>query len=250
MVARATNKRIVAQIVWSTIKCDKVLCAADSFELRRWGFTSGLASYAAAYATGLLLARRLLKQIGLDTLYAGQTKVDGAYFNVEDDVKDKKPFKAILDVGLVRTSTGNRVFGVLKGACDGGINVPHSETRFPGYVRSGEEGEANKYVPENHKSRIFGKHIDSYMKKLKEQSSEAYHKQFSMWDKTLKAAHVDSVEKLMTKVHAEIRKNPDRAAPKKHDTSKRDHKKFYPTRLTVAQRQENVRRKFQIAAAK
>lgn len=85
-----------------------------------------MASYASAYATGLLLARRLLKQVNLDSLYEGQTQVSGEYYNVDDHKKDeKRPFKAVLDSGLVRTSTGNRVFGVLKGACDGGINVPH-----------------------------------------------------------------------------------------------------------------------------
>jgi large subunit ribosomal protein L5e len=186
------------------------------------------------------LARRLLKQIGLDTIYAGQTKVDGAYFNVEDDVKDRKPFKAVLDAGLVRTTTGNRVFGVLKGACDGGINVPHSETRFPGQTRATEDGESSKYVPEDHKARIFGKHIDTYMKLLKETGAEAYKKQFSQWDATLKAAKVETVEKLITKVHAEIRKNPDRKAPKENKAPKRDHKKYYPNRLTVAQRKANV----------
>ena len=69
-----------------------------------------------------------------------------------------------MDSGLVRTSTGNRVFGVLKGACDGGINVPHSETRFPGYHKAefsgyrkaDEKGEESKYVPEEHKARIYG----------------------------------------------------------------------------------------------
>lgn len=249
LVARATNTRIIAQIVYATLKCDRVLCAADSYELKRFGVTTGLSSYAAAYATGLLLARRLLKQIGLDAMYAGQVKVDGAYFNVEEDVKDKKPFKAVLDAGLVRTTTGNRVFGVLKGACDGGINVPHSETRFPGFVRAEEEGEQDKYQPELHKARIFGKHIDSYMKFLKEQGTEAYQKQFSKWDKALKDAKVDSVEKLFTKVHAEIRKNPERVkSTKKNDKPKREHKKFYPTKLTPAQRKENVKTKFQIAS--
>jgi large subunit ribosomal protein L5e len=93
----------------------------------------------------------------------------------------------------VRTTTGNRVFGVLKGACDGGINIPHSETRFPGQRSANDEGETAKYVPEDHKSRIFGKHIDTYMKLLKEAGAESYKKQFSQWDATLKAAKVDSV---------------------------------------------------------
>merc|ERR1712166_610457 len=58
-------------------------------------------------------------------------------FNVDDDVDDDKiPFKALLDVGLQRTTTGARIFGVLKGACDGGINVPHKTKRFPGYSRA------------------------------------------------------------------------------------------------------------------
>ena len=33
----------------------------------------------------------------------------------------------------MRTSSGARVFGVLKGAVDGGLDIPHSNKRFPGY---------------------------------------------------------------------------------------------------------------------
>lgn len=43
----------------------------------------GLTNYAAAYCTGLLLARRLLKKLGLDTLYEGNTDVNGDQYNVE-----------------------------------------------------------------------------------------------------------------------------------------------------------------------
>lgn len=116
---------------------DKVLCAADSNELRQHGLTAGLTNYSSAYCTGLLLARRLLKQIGLADVYKVNTEVTGEYYNVEEKMDDdKRPFKALLDVGLCRTTTGSRVFGVLKGACDGGLNVPHSTKRFPGYVRA------------------------------------------------------------------------------------------------------------------
>ena len=34
-------------------------------------------------------------------------------------------FRAFLDVGLARTTTGARVFGALKGAVDGGLDIPH-----------------------------------------------------------------------------------------------------------------------------
>lgn len=43
-----------------------------------------------------------------------------------EDVDDKPgAFRCYLDVGLVRTTTGARVFGAMKGAADGGIDIPH-----------------------------------------------------------------------------------------------------------------------------
>lgn len=92
----------------------------------------GLTNYAAAYCTGLLLARRVLKKFNLDSVYEGQTKVDGEHFMVEDVDDGPGAFRACLDVGLARTSTGARVFGAMKGAADGGLDIPHSEKRFPG----------------------------------------------------------------------------------------------------------------------
>ena len=44
------------------------------------------------------------------------------------------------------------------------------------------------------------------MTKLKEESQDAYMKQFSQWDKCLKDNGVDSVEKLMEKVFDAVRK--------------------------------------------
>lgn len=42
------------------------------------------------------------------------------------------------------------------------------------------------------------------MKSLKTKGNEAFNKQFSEWDKCLKLAGFDSVEKLYTKAFAEI----------------------------------------------
>ncbi|MDR3570670.1 MAG: hypothetical protein P4L81_00500 [Candidatus Pacebacteria bacterium] len=68
-------------------------------------------------------------------------QVDGEDYNVEasEDEDAAKPFKALLDVGLARTTSGARVFGALKGATDGGIDVPHNDHRFPGSKREGTE---------------------------------------------------------------------------------------------------------------
>jgi len=71
----------------------------------------------------------------MSDIYKGVEAPDGEVFDVYEkkEVKDRRPFKAILDVGLIRTTTGNRVFGALKGAVDGGIYIPHNNKRFPGY---------------------------------------------------------------------------------------------------------------------
>jgi len=119
-----------------------------------------------------------------------------------------------LDVGLIRTTTGNRVFGCLKGACDGGLHVPHSTKRFPGFS---SEGGKETYNAKAHRERIFGGHVEKYMKAL-EGDKEAYKRQFSKWAENLKKSGVKNLEALYTKVHEEIRKNP--AAPKKAEKKK------------------------------
>merc|ERR1719238_1562312 len=60
LVVRFTNKDIIAQIVFSEIVGDKVMCAAYAHELPRFGLKVGLTNYAASYCVGLLLARRHL----------------------------------------------------------------------------------------------------------------------------------------------------------------------------------------------
>ncbi|KAG6972014.1 hypothetical protein JG687_00001714 [Phytophthora cactorum] len=142
LVVRITNKQVICQIAYAEIDGDKILCQATSAELPRYGLTVGLKNYAAAYATGLLVGRRVLQKLGLDEDYEGNTEVDGEIVKTEsngrtyfvDEVADeKRPFRCYLDCGLRSTTTGNRVFGALKGAADAGLDIPHSEKRFPGY---------------------------------------------------------------------------------------------------------------------
>jgi len=63
------------------------------------------------------------------------------------------------------------------------------------------------------------------MKELKKEGTAAFNKQFSKWDVTLKEAKVESVEKLYQKLHAEIRKNPDRVKRAAKQNFKREHAK-------------------------
>ena len=68
----------------------------------------------------VLIFSKVLKKFNLDSLYEGQTKVDGEQFEVEDVDDGPGAFHACLDIGLARTSTGARIFGAMKGAVDGG----------------------------------------------------------------------------------------------------------------------------------
>ena len=77
--------------------------------LLRYGVKVGLTNYAAAYCTGLLLARRILQKFNLDSVYEGITDVNGEMYCVEDNDDGPGAFRACLDVGLARTSTGAKV---------------------------------------------------------------------------------------------------------------------------------------------
>merc|ERR1712087_43624 len=220
LVVRITNAKVIAQVVYSMQKGDFCVAQATSTELSKWGLTTGFISYAAAYATGLLIARRILTKYGLANMFKGVKEADGADYDVSADAEavkqDKRPFKAILDIGSTNASTGNRVFGVLKGACDGGLHVPHSVKKYTGYVKE-EDSKKGVYTAEVHKDRILGCHIDEYMEKLKEQSEDDFNKQFSKWNKCLSDAKIESCEDLFKKVHEGIRADPA--------YSKKQHKK-------------------------
>jgi len=120
LVVRFTNKDIIAQIIYSEIVGDKVMRCAYAHELPSFGLEVGLTNYAAAYCVGLLLARRHLKALNMDETYKGKEVADGEFFNVIEGIEDdnqRNPFKAILDVGLVATTTGAKVFCCLKRCC-------------------------------------------------------------------------------------------------------------------------------------
>ena len=204
LVVRFTNRDIIVQIVTSEISGDKVFAAAYAHELKAYGIEHGLTNWAAAYATGLLIARRVLKKLGIDESFTGVEEPDGEYTLTEAtevDGEERRPFKAFLDVGLTRTSTGARVFAVMKGASDGGIFVPHSENRFPVYDIESKELDA-----ETLRKYIFGGHVAEYMETLADDDEERYKGQFQQYiDDELEA---DGLEDLYTEAHAAIREDP------------------------------------------
>lgn len=104
MVVRKTNRHIIIQLVTAEMDGDRTLVAANSSELSELGYKGSLSSTPAAYLTGLLFAAKAKK-----AQYTG----------------------AVLDIGLNRATPGARVFAALKGAVEGGLDVPHGEEILP-----------------------------------------------------------------------------------------------------------------------
>jgi large subunit ribosomal protein L5e len=247
LVVRFTNKDVITQIVTSEISGDKVFAAAYSHELKAYGITHGLTNWAAAYATGLLLARRVLSKLGLDKQFTGVEEADGEFTLTEaaegDDGEERRPFKAFLDVGLARTSTGARVFGAMKGASDGGILIPHSEKRFPGFDMETEELDA-----ETLRKYIFAGHVAEYMETLADDDEERYQSQFQQYiDDDIEA---DGLEDLYSEAHAAIREDPwkkpeSKGTQKTKEEWKAESKKFKTPKLTKAEREKRVQERIQ-----
>lgn len=212
-----------------------MLESAYSHELPKFGVKVGLTNYAAAYCTGLLLARRVLKKVKLDEAYEGNTDINGEEYNVEENDEGPRPFRAYLDTGLARTSTGAKLFGALKGAVDGGLQIPHSTRRFPGYDEEGKELSADV-----HRGYIFGKHVSDYMEYLQEEDPDAYKRQFSQFVKN--RVEPDALEDMYKSAHAAIRANPDRA-PKKAFEGKHFTIKGRKQALSRQQRKAKVAQK-------
>ncbi|CAF96378.1 unnamed protein product, partial [Tetraodon nigroviridis] len=233
MIVRLSNRDICCQIAYAKIEGDHIVCAAYSHELPKYGITVGLTNYAAAYCTGLLLARRLLHKFGMDQVYEGQVEVTGEEFNVESVDGQPGAFTCYLDAGLARTTTGNKVFGALKGAVDGGLSIPHSLKRFPGY-----DTESKEFDAEVHRKHIMGMNVADYMSYLMEEDEDAYKKQFSRFIKN--GVTPDTVEEMYKKAHASIRANPAHEKKPKKDVKK---KRWNRAKLSLAQRKDRVAQK-------
>ena len=250
-VVRFTNKYVICQIVYSLKDSDRVMCSAYSSELGRYGLKVGLKNYSAAYATGLLCARRLLsklsvkvdategeEEVTLASLYPGTEECSGEIETDTDESNNRKyfvnaldrddgevrirPFRCFLDVGIQRTTKGCRIFGALKGAVDGGLDIPHNEKLFPGYTK--EDGQI-AYDAEEHKDKIMGVQLAEYMEELMEEDEEKYNELFAIYIK--EGINHENYTETLEACHAAIRADP---SPKNTENAKTRHAKGHPDR--------------------
>lgn len=115
LVIRKTNRYIIAQVVSSDIAQDKVQAGAISKDLLLKGWpkekAGSLKSIPAAYLTGFMLAKA---------------------------AQQKKIKKVILDMGMHRNVHGSRIYAVVKGALDAGIEIPFEKDALPNEARIAE----------------------------------------------------------------------------------------------------------------
>jgi large subunit ribosomal protein L18 len=133
IVARKTSRYIIAQLVESKEAQDFVICSVNSKDLIKYGWPKNysIKNIPASYLAGFLLGRKML---------------------------EKEKDKAILDMGLIRSTKGSKIYALLKGAVDAGIEIPHSESILPS------------------KERISGEHISKEFKSIFEKVKGAIEK--------------------------------------------------------------------------
>lgn len=103
-VVRKSLKHTICQIVKAELGGDKTLVSAHTKELKKFGWDLGTGNIPSSYLVGYLCALKA-KKVGIK--------------------------EAILDTGLHVATKGARIFASLKGAIDGGLEVPHNEKLFP-----------------------------------------------------------------------------------------------------------------------
>lgn len=136
LVVRGSLKNMIAQIIVAKPHGDEAILSVHGGELaKKYGWKAPRGSLPAAYLTGLLCGLK---------------------------AKAKGVKEAILDTGLHSPTKGARVFAVLKGVLDAGVNVPYGEEKLPD------------------EKRIKGEHIAEYAQSLAS-NSEEYQARFSKY---------------------------------------------------------------------
>jgi large subunit ribosomal protein L18 len=109
VVIRKTNRYLDVQLIKSEEAKDKIIVSTSSKELMKKGWPKNeegsLKSIPAGYLTGYLAGKKIIEK------------------------ENKKP--VILDIGLGRNTKGSRVYSVLNGLVDAGVNIPHDKKVFP-----------------------------------------------------------------------------------------------------------------------
>ena len=105
LVVRVSNTSIIAQIIKSEIEGDYILTQTSSHELKKnYGWIASGKNIPAAYLIGYIIGKKALDQ-GIEIVN--------------------------LDMGLKRVTSGNKVFALVQGANDAGLEIPVDSDVIP-----------------------------------------------------------------------------------------------------------------------
>jgi len=170
----------------------------------------------------------------LDEDYEGKTEVDGEDYNVEPNDEGARPFRAYLDVGIKRTSTGSKVFAAMKGACDGGLDIPHNEKRYAGYDTASKELDSEAF-----QRYIMGGHVQDYMENMRDEEPEKFAEHFAKYIE--EGVGPDDLEELYPSVHEAIREDPDHE--KKEREAPAEKKRWKMVKMSYEEKKANLKAK-------
>ncbi|RJQ17566.1 50S ribosomal protein L18 [Candidatus Woesearchaeota archaeon] len=150
LVVRKSNTKLVAQIVEYVPSGDKIISAAVSTELKKYGWSFSLKNIPSAYLLGVLIAKKAL---------------------------DKKVNHAIFDIGSQRSNKGSKLYAVLNGAIDAGMSIPADNSIFPskdrvsgkhiaGYFSSAAGNQFSNYKKEKLSVQSMEKQIEEIKHKI------------------------------------------------------------------------------------
>jgi large subunit ribosomal protein L18 len=150
LVIRRTNKQLILQIISYTPDGDKIICGVTSNMLSKFGWKYSFVNLPACYLAGILIAKK---------------------------AKEQKVSAAIVDFGLQSNVPGSRLYAAVKGAIDGGLNVPAdssalpSEERLKGkhiaeYYKASSASQFSKYKSQKQDPAEIGKDMESVKNKI------------------------------------------------------------------------------------
>jgi len=159
LVIRKSLKNIQASIVEYKKEGDVIKVSSHSSNLKKFGWNYNTGNLPAAYLVGFLIGKK---------------------------AKKNKLSDVVLDLGLQKSVKGSKIYALLMGVLDAGLNVPHNKDILPS------------------KDRIIGKHISNYKTAIKNDEA-TLKKQFGICMKN--GADPENISKKFEEVKNNIDKN-------------------------------------------
>jgi large subunit ribosomal protein L18 len=143
-VVRKSNNHTRVQVVVAREEGDHTVASAHTKELSEFGWEAPTGNLPAAYLIGRVGGGRALEE------------------GYED---------AVLDIGLNRVTPSNRVFAVLSGAVDAGVDIPHGEEVLPSWerVRGEHIAEGVEYTAQPIEASELPEHFDEVLENVEEE---------------------------------------------------------------------------------